>query len=294
MKENRIPPQNPADFRSSVRVIKQSVEGNKALPPEEDFLAIEDPLEIELVYDEVEENPVRMVTMRTPGQDRAMIYGFLYGERIIQKASDVVDIEFNHPMDPKPPTLAKVFFQPGRPAPAQKQQREFAIHSSCGVCGTTSIGNLALPVNLRLTTDYKIDAGKIHQLPLRMNQLQETFRQTGGLHAAAIFDGDGELIISHEDIGRHNALDKAIGSCLLSSGLPDKPKVLCVSGRMSYEILQKAIVAQIPIVAGVGAPSSLAVTMASDFNVTLIGFVRNNRYNIYSGPERLLTSPSNG
>lgn len=282
------------DFRTSVRVVKQSVEGAVALPPEDDHLAIEDPLEIELAFANAEEDPIRMVTMRTPGQDRTMIYGFLYGERIIRKAEDVLDIEFNRPKGQKPPTHAKVLFHPDLQAIAPKQSRGFAIHSSCGVCGTTSINNLALPAHLRLNNNFKIDASQIHRLPLRMNQQQETFRQTGGLHAAAIFDADGELIVSHEDIGRHNALDKAIGGCLISGQLPDRTKLLCVSGRMSYEILQKAIVAGIPIVAGVGAPSSLAVTMATDFNVTLIGFVRNNRFNIYSAPDRLITSSSHG
>lgn len=291
--KNNLPADDPKP-RTCIRVIKQCVEGEVALPPQEDYLAIEDPLEIELAFAHIADDPVRLVTMRTPGHDRSMIYGFLFSERIIRKTSDILDIEFHSPEFPKPPTHAKVHFDPHLSVTAPKASRGFAIHSGCGVCGTSSISNLALPAHLRLTDHFRIDARQIHRLPLLMNQQQETFRQTGGLHAAAIFDSDGNLIISHEDIGRHNALDKAIGNCLLAGQWPHHTKLLCVSGRMSYEILQKAIVAGIPIVAGVGAPSSLAVTMANDFNVTLIGFVRDNRFNIYSAPHRIRTSSPHG
>ena len=167
--------------------------------------------------------------------------------------------------------------------------RNTAVHSSCGVCGTSQLSQLQLSPELRIQDETQIEVDWIHSLPAQMRQEQDTFRKTGGLHAAAIFSSVGALLASREDIGRHNALDKAIGANLIAGLAPCSGQVLCVSGRMSYEILQKALVARIPIIAGIGAPSSLAVSLANDFNITLIGFVRDSSYNIYSCPERLIS-----
>lgn len=275
--------------RSSVRVVKQRVVGGETLPPETDFLAIEDPLEIKLCFDTGSDDAsaVRMVTMRTPGHDTEMIHGFLYAEGIIQKATDILAIEFSEPKACEAPTSARVQLRPECQSAAKNRERGFALHSSCGVCGSTALSNLSLAHSLRIEDDTQIEASWIHSLPEQMNREQATFHQTGGLHAAAIFSPLGALLASREDIGRHNALDKAIGANLIAGLIPARGHVLCVSGRMSYEILQKALVARIPIIAGVGAPSSLAVSLANDFNVTLIGFVRNNSYNIYSAPHRI-------
>ncbi|MEN8744281.1 MAG: formate dehydrogenase accessory sulfurtransferase FdhD [Lentimonas sp.] len=278
---------------SSVKVIKQRVIGYESQAPEEDYLAIEDPLEIVLAYQRhagtVEKKLI--VTMRTPGHDDELIHGFLYCEGIIQSASDIIEITYSGPKLSAAPTRARVELRPELDVSEQSCERNFAVHSSCGVCGTTDIGHLSIPKALRIADNIQIDAHTIHELPARMHHEQATFRKTGGLHASAIFSAPGELLASREDIGRHNALDKAIGTNLIAKLSPSHGQVLCVSGRMSYEILQKALIARIPIIAGVGAPSSLAVALANDFNITLIGFVRDGSYNIYSCPERIISQP---
>ena len=274
---------------SSVRVVKRRVVGREILPAEDDFLAIEDPLEIVLHYDRPEGRVARqlLVTMRTPGRDVEMIYGFLFTEGIICAAGDIASIDFNTPNASEAPTRADVQLRAGLELSATAFERNFTAHSSCGVCGKSGLQNLTLAKSLILEDTTQIDAEWIHSLPAQMHNEQETFRKTGGLHAAAIFASGGQLLATREDIGRHNALDKAIGAMLQSGHLDKLGHVLCLSGRMSYEVLQKALVARIPVIAGVGAPSSLAVTLANDFNVTLLGFVRNGSYNIYSCPERL-------
>jgi len=279
-------------FRTSVKVIKQKVIGNEINPTEEDNLAIEDPLEIVLRYNG--ENTDWMertlsLTMRTPGKDSEMITGHLFCEGIIRQPVDIDSILYNEPVAMEAPTRAVVRLRKDLIISQRAFERNNAVFSSCGVCGKTSSENLSLPGSLKISDDITVAAEWIHTLPGLMNQQQEGFRKTGGLHAAAIFSSEGHLLASNEDIGRHNALDKAIGENLINGHFPGHGQVLCVSGRMSYEILQKALMARIPIITGIGAPSSLAVSLANDFNVTLIGFVRNNSYNIYSCPERLHT-----
>lgn len=278
--------------RTSIKVVKQRVIGVEAQASEEDFLAIEDPLEIVLAYERNEGliEKKLIVTMRTPGNDEELIHGFLYCEGIIQSAADIVDVQLSGNNAYAAPTHARVQLRAGLDASAKTCERNFAVHSSCGVCGTTSIGHLEIPKSLKIKDATRVSADWIHGLPAKMHKHQATFRQTGGLHASAIFAADGWLQASREDIGRHNALDKAIGANLIAGLTPGKAQVLCVSGRMSYEILQKALIARIPIITGVGAPSSMAVALANDFNITLIGFVRNGSFNIYSCPERIVTS----
>lgn len=281
--------------RTSVTVIKKRVTGTVASAPEEDSLAIEGPIEIVLHYDDAQAgrtSKALTLTMRTPGHDAEMITGFLFGEGIIQAASDIDSIEFNTPLDCEPSTRARVHLRTGLQLCADSFDRNFAIHSSCGVCGKTSLDKLTLPATLKIKDATTVDAAWIHQLPDLMHKDQEVFRKTGGLHAAALFSSSDESFTAREDIGRHNALDKVIGAKLRKGRHLAHGQVLCVSGRMSYEILQKALIARIPIIAGVGAPSSLAVALANDFNVTLIGFVRNGSYNIYSCPERIRTPKS--
>lgn len=289
--EQTLPDAKPQELvRSCVRVVKQEVNGLRRHAPSNDFLAIEDPLEITLVH---ERNGSRFrrvltLTMRTPGHDPELVVGFLFSEGIIAGANDVTDLQFGPPRTADAaPTRVTVFLRAGLDFEPEKFQRFFAVNSSCGVCGKTSLQSLALPEGLKITDATPVRPGLIHELPDRMRSAQPAFDQSGGLHAAAIFDAKGGLLAVREDIGRHNALDKAIGACLRTGRLPSPGRLLCVSGRMSYEILQKALMARIAVVAGVGAPSSLAVAVAQDFGVTLLGFVRGNRYNIYSGPERL-------
>lgn len=285
-----LPTPQGADRRSSVGVLKQRVDGNAMLPPEEDFLAIEDPLEIVLNYERAGQRVSRALTltMRTPGHDADMIFGFLFSEGIIAEAADITSWEFLDGDENKPPTRIIVHLRDGLTYDPESHQRNFTTHSSCGVCGKNSLASLSLPASLNISDKTKINRDLIHQLPQIMRTSQPTFQKTGGLHAAALFSSIGELLVIREDIGRHNALDKVVGAALQSGIIPAPGLILCVSGRMSYEIVQKALVARIPIIAGVGAPSSLAVTLANDFHVTLLGFVRDNSYNIYSCPERLI------
>ncbi len=275
--------------RSSVKVIKQRVEGSTFQPHAEDFLAIEDPLEVVLIAKDekrVSESTL-LVTMRTPGQDSELIHGLLYCEGVIQSAEDIVGIELIRKTPDASPVRALVELRPGLAVKGTSKQRSYAMHSSCGTCGTGQLEQLEIPRALQIQDSVKVSAEWIHTLPRQMQNEQDTFRQTGGLHASALFSADGKLQASHEDIGRHNALDKVIGASLIAGSIPSSGQTLCVSGRMSYEILQKALMARIPIIAGVGAPSSLAVTLAEDFGITLIGFLRNDSFNIYSCPERI-------
>jgi len=280
---------DPSRPRTSIKVVRQQVESGALQPPDDDELAIEDPLELVLVAGSG--HPRRRtpltVTMRTPGHDADLIAGFLFCEGLIHEADDLTHIEWQHPDANKPPVRAIIYLRPGLDAQPDRPQRHFVAHASCGVCGSASIDQLELSPSLKIQDSVVVDASWVHALPERMFAHQSTFQKTGGLHAAAIFDQAGELLVSREDIGRHNALDKAIGASLARGELPAHGATLCVSGRMSYEIIQKALIARIPIIAGVGAPSSLAVSLANDFQITLLGFVRNRRYNIYSCPERL-------
>ena len=289
--ETSTRPQQQATVRSSVRVVKQRAVGSTLQAPENDYLAIEDPLEINWYYggESCGIETDSRVSMRTPGHDLELIYGYLFCEGIIQTAADILDIQFDSPKAHAAPTRARVQLRLGLRPQSQQTMRNTAVHSSCGVCGTSQLSQLQLSPELRIQDETQIEVDWIHSLPAQMRQEQDTFRKTGGLHAAAIFSSVGALLASREDIGRHNALDKAIGANLIAGLAPCSGQVLCVSGRMSYEILQKALVARIPIIAGIGAPSSLAVSLANDFNITLIGFVRDSSYNIYSCPERLIS-----
>jgi FdhD protein len=275
--------------RSTVGVVRQRVEGAKLTPADRDDLAIEDPLEMEIVHRTSEEGETRrrVVTMRTPGHDEDLVYGFLYAEGILRTAADLRALTFPEPPGEAAPRRVRAILRRGIAPAAESRDPGLALNASCGVCGSPSLEALGLSPALVLDDPVRLERALVHELPGRMRAEQDTFRRTGGLHAAAIFSSGGELLVSREDIGRHNALDKAVGHLLREGRLPARGCLLCVSGRMSYEILQKALRARIPVVAGVGAPSSLAVALANDFGVTLCGFVRGGTYNIYSCPERL-------
>ncbi len=275
--------------RSSIQTLRRRVEAGRVLEPDIDDLAIEDPLEVVLILG-VGRKRRRVpftLTMRTPGSDEDLVAGLLFSEGIIRKADDILSVEWERADDVKPPVRAVVELRDGLEWPTERVARQSVMHASCGVCGSGSLAQLTLARSLRIQDDLVIEPGLIHLLPGRMADEQRAFQQTGGLHASALFDADGSVLIVREDIGRHNALDKLIGAALKSGRLPAHGKLLCVSGRMSYEIIQKALMSRIPVIAGVGAPSSLAVTLAVDFDLTLVGFVKPGRYNIYSGEKRL-------
>jgi FdhD protein len=226
------------------------------------------------------------VTMRTPGHDRELAAGFLLTERIIRQRKDLVDIATCHAsLEPK--NTLDVFLKAGVKVDFAALTRHVFATSSCGLCGKASIE--AVKQNFPpVDSTLKIPAKALAQLPARMRVAQKTFSQTGGLHAAAIFDARGKLLVLREDIGRHNAVDKVIGHGFLKNQFPLDNHILLVSGRASFEIMQKALAARIPMVCAVSAPSSLAVDFARAGRQTLIGFLRGDTMNIYSGRDRVL------
>jgi FdhD protein len=238
----------------------------------DDVVVIEEPLEIR-----VREKTIS-VTMRTPGDDEDLAAGFLFTEGLITKAEDVESVRHW-----SSPNVIRVALREGARIDASKLDRHFYTTSSCGVCGKTSIEALRVATSVEPRQSHPVTSELIHHLPQRLEEHQAAFHATGGLHAAAIFDFSGALVRSREDIGRHNAVDKVIGSLFLEKRTPLSDTILMVSSRASFEIVQKAIVAGIPVVAAVGAPSTLAISLASEFHLTLLGFVRNERFNVYAG-----------
>jgi FdhD protein len=258
-----------------------------------DHVAVEEPLEIRLGFSTPESRATRSVsiTMRTPGHDDELATGFLFTESIVRQVSDIVSID---PCgSPAPDTghhnVIRVELSPTVKVDLGRLQRHFYTTSSCGVCGKASLDALHAIGVEPIDADGPMFAEQIlTEVPGSLRVAQDTFDKTGGLHAAAVFDTDGNLVTTMEDIGRHNAVDKVIGFLLRNHKLPGSNYGLMVSGRASYELMQKAAVAGIPLLAAVSAPSSLAVQVAQEFNMTLVGFLRGNTFNIYSGAERII------
>lgn len=250
----------------------------------DDVLAIEEPLEIQLLYGPEPLQKSVSVTMRTPGNDGELAAGFLFTEGIIQHQQQ---IDYISPTFPGMNTV-RVTLHPEIVPRLQQADRNFYTTSSCGVCGKASIDAIKTVSIYRDEADsLLIPSEVLHGLPARLLNEQAVFGSTGGLHAAALFTNNGDLLMLREDVGRHNALDKLIGTALLQDQLPLHNVVLLLSGRASFELIQKAAMAGIKVVAAVGAPSSLAVELAQENDITLVGFLRNQRFNIYSGGKRI-------
>lgn len=256
-----------------------------------DLLAVEEPLEIRIGYGLHGDRQQKSVsvTMRTPGHDFELAAGFLFTEGIIQQFDQIESVKYceDGGKQEQKENIVRVELKPEVKIDFEKLQRHFYTTSSCGVCGKTSIDSVKVNCST-LTDSFQMKSVLIHALPDKLRKAQQVFEYTGGLHASALFDDGGNLILIREDVGRHNALDKIIGVMLFKNQIPLSRYVLLVSGRASFELVQKAAVAGIPLLAAVGAPSSLAVQLASETNMTLLGFVRDNRFNIYSGKHRVL------
>ncbi|MEM7538670.1 MAG: formate dehydrogenase accessory sulfurtransferase FdhD [Chloroflexota bacterium] len=260
-----------------------------------DFLATEEPLEIQLSAGRepyIEQKSIA-ITMRTPGNDYELAAGFLYNEGVVAQKRDIVQITYclgDEPGDQEYNQLNVRLAAPTLPELAQLD-RHFFVNSACGICGKMVLDELAerdLPENTHEDDGSPLVQSEIiYQLPTILRRSQNLFESTGGLHAAALFSPDGTLMALREDVGRHNALDKLIGWGLLNKQLPFTDKIIMVSGRASYELLQKCAVAGAPILCAVSAPSSLAVELAEQFDITLIGFLRDEKFNIYTGRERI-------
>ncbi|HEX7705100.1 MAG TPA: formate dehydrogenase accessory sulfurtransferase FdhD [Thermoanaerobaculia bacterium] len=239
-----------------------------------DTVVVEEPLEIR-----VGQMPVS-VTMRTPGDDFDLAAGFLLTESIVPDADQIETVRHWGS-----PNVVRVDLRPGATLDLQRIKRNFRSTSSCGVCGKVSIDALRVH-SCAVKSRFTIAEAVVHNLSSAVRREQKSFEETGAVHAAAIFNAEGTILRLREDIGRHNAVDKVIGS-LLREGASLSDTLLFVSGRSSFEILQKAAVARIPMVAAVGAPSSLAIELSEEFGITLLGFVRDGRFNVYSGAERI-------
>ena len=254
----------------------------------EDKVAVEEPMQIQLEYSTASGRMQKniAVTMRTPGNDAELAAGFLFTEGIIKDKDAISEIKRSDADENRVQVILKENTVPvlGNVA------RNFYTTSSCGVCGKASIDAINTVSQFTATKDnICIDVALLYQLQDSIKKQQKVFEDTGGIHASALFDVTGKFIMLREDVGRHNALDKIIGAALLNGELPLNNHLLFLSGRASFELAQKAVMAGIKVIAAVGAPSSLAVEMAKENDVTLIGFLRNNRFNIYNGKERIAT-----
>ena len=259
-----------------------------ALSDTNDLLATEEPMEIILEHG-TNDNRKRKsisVTMRTPGNDFELATGFLYTEGIIYSSDDVSEVIYSKNDNEN---VVLVSLNETVTPVIANLERNFYTTSSCGVCGKASIESIRTACPVPDTFDsLRIPASLVYSLPGLLRNSQSVFENTGGLHGCALFDLDGKLILGWEDVGRHNALDKLIGAALKENLLPLNKHILMLSGRISFELVQKAIMAGIKIIAAVGAPSSLAAEMAEEWGITLIGFLRGEKFNIYSGAERIL------
>lgn len=257
-----------------------------------DQVVVEEPLEIRIGFgpaDARQHNSIS-ITMRTPGQDAELAAGFLLSEGVIRGSGDIETVRtIGAPAGPvAAQNIVEVELRPTVAVDLPRLERHFYTTSSCGVCGKSSLEALELQQVPPLDASRpRIAHNVVYRLPEKLRNAQAVFDQTGGLHAAALFDASGDLLTLREDVGRHNALDKLIGSQLWAGQLPLADKGILVSGRASFELMQKALMAGCPMLVAVGAPSSLAVELAVRFGMTLLGFVRDGRFNIYSGADRL-------
>jgi len=259
----------------------------------EDHVTVEEPFEVRLNHRNL------AVIMRTPGHDRELAMGFLLTERVIHQVDDVHTIVDATDDDGLPlANVVNVILPPREQQDSLTQrdnyeqhsvfERHFGVSASCGLCGKNSIDDLMLTVPPLEVEDLRISASCIYELTRQLRIGQDVFTHTGGLHAAGLFTSTGELRLLREDVGRHNAVDKIIGHGLLHNTLPYSRHILMVSGRTSYEIIQKALLARIPCIAAISAPSSLAVELAHQSGITLIGFLRDHAMNVYTHPERII------
>ena len=281
--------------------------------PADDLLAVEEPLEVQLAFGPSESRQAKSisVTMRTPGHDFELAAGFLLTEGLVADAADIDEITYvagrrrtaestapeddglaSRPILPYQPerNVVRVSLAPGVPVDLPRLERNFYTTSSCGICGKASLLALRTVCPPRVVNRFVVAAETLYSLPDRLRDAQAVFDRTGGLHGAGLFDAAGQLLSSREDVGRHNAVDKLLGGEFLAGRTPLRDRLLLLSGRASFELLQKSLMAGIPMVVSVGAPSSLAVQVAKEFDITLVGFLRGTHFNAYHGAQRLSRS----
>lgn len=278
-------PVHPEGAVQRTEVLRLSVEPKQTVTAVQvdDELAVEAPLEVRLRWGARGQRHERAisVTMRTPGQDDELAAGFLLTEGVVRDCGDIDRVEV--PGD----GTATVELAPGVDVRLGSLERNFYTTSSCGICGKASLAALRTVMPPRRANDFRLRAGILPALPDLLREAQLVFSRTGGLHAAGLVDAAGNVLSTREDVGRHNAVDKLLGAEFLADRTPLRDRLLLLSGRASFELLQKAVMAGISAVVSVGAPSSLAVATAREFDVTLIGFLRGSHANIYHGAERI-------
>jgi len=292
------------DGRALSSVMAERVTGFTAQTAEE-TLAVEEPLEIQLGYGTAESRAVKSisVTMRTPGYDFELAAGFLMTEGVVRDVNDIERIAYadiGNIDEPAESTTARSVlpYQPwknivrvdlatGVPVSVANLQRNFYTTSSCGICGKASLLALQSVCPPRTHNNFSVSAEILYTLPARLRAAQSVFNRTGGLHGAGLFNAGGELLALREDVGRHNAVDKLLGAEFLADRTPLRESLLLLSGCASFELLQKALMGGVAMVASVGAPSSLAVRVAKEFDITLVGFLRDRHFNVYNGAERV-------
>lgn len=263
-------------MRSSVAISKVTPQGMKSL---NDDIVIEAPLEIRLSHPLNDAGAAQRIaiTMRTPGQDEELGIGFLFTEGIIQSFTDIADVKLAD-------SILTVSLKQNAPREWEGLQRKIYTSSSCGICGKADLQSIRQePPFLPWSSALKIAANTIYQLPKKIKTTQSLFAQTGGAHATALFSAEGELLLVREDVGRHNAMDKMIGAAMKAGLLPLSQHLVLVSGRASFELVQKAAMCGLPLLCAVGAPSSLAISTAEEHGMTLIGFLKADRFNVYCG-----------
>jgi FdhD protein len=283
--------------------------GSQAYPGA-DLLAVEEPLELRLAYGPANARQVKSisVTMRTPGHDFELAAGFLMTEGVVNDPADITEIRYvagsATPVEalhdivppvgtavlPYQPALntVQVSLAPSVSLSMANLERNFYTTSSCGICGKASLLALRTVCPPRAVNNFQVAAQVLYSLPARLRESQKVFQRTGGLHAAGLFDAAGNLFSSREDVGRHNAVDKLLGAEFLADHTPLRDRLLLLSGRASFELLQKSLMGGIPMVVSVGAPSSLAVQVAREFDITLVGFLREDHFNVYNGAARVI------
>ena len=277
-------------MKGPVQPIKIVRYSNSVSEYTDDLIVSEEPLEIRLKYfDGIDYREKSLaVTMRTPGNDYELAIGFLYTEGIISSHSDIDKIFYCEEVkEEEEGNVVVISLNKSKAIDEKTFNRNFYINSSCGVCGKSTIDSVQVACQTEFKPDLpSIGSDLIHRIPEQIAKDQSVFKHTGGLHAAALISSVGEVLLIREDIGRHNALDKLIGARLIEN-IENSESVLFVSGRAGFELVQKAVVAGIPIMISVGAPSSLAVELSKSYNQTLIGFARNQKFNVYSGKGRI-------
>ncbi|GAC1310450.1 MAG: formate dehydrogenase accessory sulfurtransferase FdhD [Steroidobacteraceae bacterium] len=276
------PPPRAASGTLNVRILRSGADSQVA---KDDRVAVEAPLEFLLHHPALGPEPMSFgTTMRTPGEDESLAAGLLYGEGIVGRAADIDAIESST----RRPNIVNVRLHATAQIVPNAPSRLFSAGSSCGVCGTTGLdGAIARAAATRIPDTGHVALSLLFGLPSRMRQAQSKFGDTGGIHASALFDFEGTLLNVAEDVGRHNAFDKLVGMSLLSGDLPLANRIVILSGRASFELVQKAIRAGVSVLAAIGAPSSLAVSLAATSGLTLVGFLREAHCNVYSYPARL-------